>query len=238
MFVEDIKSPEINVAADVSEKEVANFKEMCKMFLSTSLYERAIDEYLLKLQQIRPSCAIDLGIDVNSDEPPPAKRAALEHTNDIHSNSSSAAQSSLTNVIMANVNLVSQEIPNTAADLTFRNARRITNELNIFVQCTTIAASLKYLCKHYSMTLKLMPFGSSTYGFGHPNTDFNILIKTGKNGLTSLKFTVTLQSDPESFHLLWILNWECSSFNLASSLKNSLAIAINVDVKAKTHWVF
>lgn len=177
MLIEDIKSPGINITADVPEKDVKNFIEMCQLFESISPYERAIDEYLMKVQQIQPARVIDLTLDV---EPPPTKRAALDthrkSSTDIPSNSS--ATQTLTNVILTNIKQVFQEIPNIAVDLTSRNARRIAAERDI-------VACLKPHFNTYSTTLQSMIFGSATYGFGGPNTDFNILINTGlrTNGL-------------------------------------------------------
>lgn len=53
MHVEDIKTRGLNVTAEVPEVEANNFIEMCKMFASTTSHERTVDQYLLKVSQLR-----------------------------------------------------------------------------------------------------------------------------------------------------------------------------------------
>lgn len=53
MHVQDFKSSGVNVAAEIPEKDAKNFVEMCKLFASTTLHERIIDEYLLSVSQLR-----------------------------------------------------------------------------------------------------------------------------------------------------------------------------------------
>lgn len=186
MFVQDIKSPGVNITVDVPEKEAENFQQMCRMFESVSSIGKAVDEYLLKVHQNRPASVVDLTIDLDSDEPPPAKRAALENhttgssnTNNNNNNRSEArsvdisptsdATQTLTNVVMSNKNQIFQGIPSTAVDFVSRTVRRISDERDI----------VRFLTSHlktHSTTLQTIPFGSSTYGFG--GSDFNILVNT------------------------------------------------------------
>lgn len=186
MFVQDIKSPGVNITVDVPEKEAENFQQMCRMFESVSSIGKAVDEYLLKVHQNRPASVVDLTIDLDSDEPPPAKRAALENhttgssnTNNNNNNRSEArsvdisptsdATQTLTNVVMSNKNQIFQGIPSTAVDFVIRTVRRISDERDI----------VRFLTSHlktHSTTLQTIPFGSSTYGFG--GSDFNILVNT------------------------------------------------------------
>lgn len=48
MFIEDIKSPTINVAAEIPEKEAHYFKKFCQI-LTTFSHKKIIDEYMSKL---------------------------------------------------------------------------------------------------------------------------------------------------------------------------------------------
>lgn len=53
MHVQDLKSPGTNVTAEIPEQEANNFIEMCKIFASTTLHGRIIDEYLMNVTQLR-----------------------------------------------------------------------------------------------------------------------------------------------------------------------------------------
>lgn len=61
-----------------------------------------------------------------------------------------------------------------AIDLTSRTHQRISHEIQIII---ILMGQLKKL----DSALRVMPFGSTRYGFGGPNTNFNILIDAGKN---------------------------------------------------------
>lgn len=61
-----------------------------------------------------------------------------------------------------------------------RSAERVKNE-------KTIIDTLSIYFKTLDSTINVVPFGSSTYGFGSKQTDFNVLIKTGENLLADLK---------------------------------------------------
>lgn len=189
MFVQDIKSLGINITLDVPEKEAKNFQEMCRLFESTHSIGKAVDEYLLKVHQTRPSSVVDLTNDLDSDEPPPAKRAALENqdtTDSTNSNNNSKANSTdsslasdatqaLINVVTSNQKSIFQDIPATAVEFVSRTARRISDERDIVDFMTR---NLKIP----SIFLRMMPFGSATYGFGGPDTDFNVLVNISMTG--------------------------------------------------------
>lgn len=66
MHVQDFRSPGTNVTAEIPEKDANNFKEMCKLFSSTTLHGhyiksenpltlhgRIIDEYLMNVTLLR-----------------------------------------------------------------------------------------------------------------------------------------------------------------------------------------
>lgn len=177
MFVEDLKVPGINIAAEIGEKEADMFQEMCKMFSSSNSYERAIDEYLLKV----PKVVIDLTSDDKNDNEPPAKKAAHIHTsfsskNSTHVNVASSNCSNvetLADVISLNMDEIFRDIPITTVDLVTRTVQRMLAERNLF-------ACLKHKSIAHSSKLQLKTFGSATYGFGGSETDYNVLIKAGK----------------------------------------------------------
>lgn len=196
MFVQDIKSPGINITVDVPEAEAKNFQQMCRTFESSNLIGKAIDEYLLKVHRSRPARVVDLTIDVDSDsdEPPPPKRPALENraadsssnTNNNSKASSNMDDSSasdniqtLTKAVMSRKKQIFEDIPATVAGFVSRTTHRISGERDI-------VNFLRSFFKAHSITVQMKPFGSATYGFGGSETDFNILVNISKK--TESKF--------------------------------------------------
>lgn len=162
MFIEDITSAGVNIAVDVPEAAALNFLHYCRMFESDTLSRlRVADEYLMTVQQA-PSSTVDL---TDDDDAPSAKRVALQWD--------SPTKQRLTDVIMANIEVILREIPRTAVELVSRTALRVTYERDI-VTCLE-----RQFGTHFN-ALQLMPFGSATYGFGGPDTDFNILLNMGR----------------------------------------------------------
>lgn len=81
----------------------------------------------------------------------------------------------LANIVASEKISISRNIASNAIDLIFRSVQRISIEAQI----------LELLSRHlktFDLALQIMPFGSATYGFGGPRTDFNILVvaETGK----------------------------------------------------------
>lgn len=56
-----------------------------------------------------------------------------------------------------------------AIDRIFRTAQRIAHE-------TQIVTELERFVAEHKLNMKVMPFGSSTYGFGGIDTDFNVCL--------------------------------------------------------------
>lgn len=72
-----------------------------------------------------------------------------------------------------NIDQITQAMVPKAIDLIFRTAHRVSQEM-------LIIADLKQFLREHKFDLKVMPFGSTTYGFGGAGTDFNIcLLKNG-----------------------------------------------------------
>lgn len=70
-----------------------------------------------------------------------------------------------------NIEQITEAMIPKAIDLIFRTDQRISQE-------TQIVADLEVFLKEHKFNLKVMPFGSATYGFGGTNTDFNICLLT------------------------------------------------------------
>lgn len=93
----------------------------------------------------------------------------------------SAVTTNLRNCI--NVDHVSRAVTAKIIDLTNRTAQRISNEKQIL---ELLAGYLKQ--QQIDSTVRLMPFGSATYGFDGSSTNFNILIDTSKR--TSIQYSI------------------------------------------------
>lgn len=73
-----------------------------------------------------------------------------------------------------NVEQIAQTMIPKAIDTIFRTVQRISQE-------NQIVADLEFFLKEHKFNLKVMPFGSATFGFGGIDTDFNmcLLLKDG-----------------------------------------------------------
>lgn len=191
MYVQDLKFPGTNITAEISEEEANNFKQMCKMFASYDSYGQSIDAYLLHLPRMQESNGSSLvhELSVASLNRVQSLGNSTTNTTNTSANSSicdiSRASSfsissnpaiiqKLKNVI--NIEQVLRVIPSKMVDLINRTVERCFNEIEIFALLT------RYL-KTFDSTLKVMPFGSATYGFGGTTTNFNILVNAGNKVL-------------------------------------------------------
>lgn len=68
-----------------------------------------------------------------------------------------------------NIEQISRAMIPRAVHLIFRTVQRISHEKQI-------VADLERFLEENNFNLKVMPFGSSTYGFGGANTNFNICL--------------------------------------------------------------
>lgn len=117
------------------------------------------NNYLKSCTTINPS---DFGLIVNEDPKP------ISSTDD-KPNMPDAPQ----NHQNTEPNELFKEIFSVSANLLTRDEERIRNEKNIMRIFTIYIES-------FDPTLIISSFGSSTYGFGGSNTNFNILINAGK----------------------------------------------------------
>lgn len=192
MYVQDIKSPGTNITAEISEEEAKNFQQMCKMFASCDSYGQSIDVYLLQMGKVQSSNTNGSTLSRYDRTSAPKSvhelSKALQCSNDqintstssticdgsrassISISSNSVTSQKLKNVI--NIEPVSQAISSKTVDLINRMVGRCFYEIEI------VALLTRYL-KIFNSTLKVMPFGSATYGFGGSSTNFNILVNAG-----------------------------------------------------------
>lgn len=95
-----------------------------------------------------------------------------------------------------NIEKVLQAIPSIAAELSFRTVRRCFEEIEI------IALLTQYF-NMFDSNLKVRPFGSATYGFGGPKTNFNIMINTRDSNDHA---NIVLQKFKRIFKMLGVQN--------------------------------
>lgn len=204
MFVQDIKSPGLNVTAELTEEEVDSFKQICKMFISSHLHDKNIDEYFA---QMSPQVIMTSKIDPAMNIQPTNENVASECSKPlIHSIPN--LQSNAIIETDQNSNVVSKAKPSTehmrnppnltipvksksltdsiqidqlstliktkAIDFIFRTMERISYEMDI-------VGLLTRQLKAYDSKLEMISFGSATYGFCGRNTDLNLLASTGTN---------------------------------------------------------
>lgn len=197
MYVQDIKSPGINIAAEISHVETNNFKTICKVISSEKLHGHFIDEYMSKLSTVQSL--------VQSAGPFKGSYSSLNSMTPTSSESSNSTTFSMQNLktainSMENVlenstskkieNLIKTDDVSKAAvvemrKLLTRSEQRIQNEANIIEMLTRFFQTV-------DSTLKVVPFGSSTYGFGGSRTNFNILLKTNSSKALFLIFNIFL----------------------------------------------
>lgn len=206
MFVQDIESPGVNITAELTEEGVDSFKQICRMFIPFSLHAKNIDEYFSKITQAPAANGIHLAMNTKSGpstrnvppviSKPPAN--SFQHSPNAHAvtdlngnivpkhklstvnietpSSSTTSKPTKSLIDSSNINEVAVSIKTTAINIIFRTMERISHEMDI----------IGFLTRHlkaFDSKLELMPFGSSTYGFGGFSTDFNILVSTGSKRL-------------------------------------------------------
>lgn len=211
MHVQDLKSPGINITAEISEEEANNFKQLCKMFASHDSYGQSIDVYLTQSAKVQSEGRKGLA---PVHEPSKASSNIQSLCNSIANTINSSASSSICDVSRAssislssnstttpklknviNFEQVLRAIPSKTVDLINRRVERWFHELEIFALLT------RYL-RTFNSTLKAMPFGSATYGFGGSTTNFNILVNAGnKNVHSSILHPANKNSSSFSYYL-------------------------------------
>lgn len=203
MYVHDIKSPGINVTAEISREESLNFKVMCNVLASSKFEElrsQFIDEYTLRQQFSQSSnkcngsslslnssasnktviaCSSQVSKAASGFSMQNMKMAICSIENDAKLSCLAPKESDPKPSLVKKLeNLIKiEDVSKTAKidmiSLLSRSADRVMYEVKIM-------ELLSFYFSAYDSTIKVVPFGSSTYGFGSMRTDFNLLIKIGE----------------------------------------------------------
>lgn len=204
MYVQDLKLG-INATAEIPKQEANNFKEMCQVFAAANLHDSTIDEYLLKLSQARAvsSKSSHSGVCPRSIEKPnyeftDASLNSIQRFKNVvsnlekHANSEEACSSSGSNISTTYTNASGLSISNGKKRL--EDAIKVDEilkstiiEMNLILERSNsriqseqeIIEQLSFLLTAYDSSIAVVPFGSTTYGFGGKRTNFNILVITG-----------------------------------------------------------
>lgn len=196
MYVQDLVSPGINIAAEISEDDANNFKHMCKVFASADFRDQTIAEYVTKISEERSTyLTITLDNSMNlthrpasepcktvvptpkcSDAVSNSKLPAVSSPNTNSNNSNDdlklAASKELEDMMKIDT-ITKQNTKIEMDDILTRSTYRIKREQEIL-------RLLTFFMTTYVPTIKFMPFGSTTYGFGETSSEFNILLSSGK----------------------------------------------------------
>lgn len=209
MFIEDISSPGVNVAAEIPQKEAHNFKKLCQV-MTTFSHGNIIEEYISRLLPLQSTGKNDgSNLNVNSltamkivssisnetltislESLKTAIKVIEKEMKDSSPKPSISKQcENVINSMGANSTAVLSNITK-LGDLikTDKVSKAIAAEMINFVSRTETriqneAGILKLLAtylKGMDSKLKCMTFGSSTYGFGGSKTNLNILVNASK----------------------------------------------------------
>lgn len=184
MMVQDLIVPGLNIAAEIPHEDAHNFQDMCQMFsnghqssvpkrepktppMSLSISTSSIRSSQSSLQPHKPSVSRTKQIKDNKPKTPPnlpkkpvAKKSA-----------SKSVASTLDDAIKNGS--IFDSMATELITFTSRCNERIPNE-------TRILRLLKSHFKIFDRSLTLIPFGSSSYGFGGAHSNYNILVDTRK----------------------------------------------------------
>lgn len=201
MYVQDLKSPGVNITAEISKEEAYNFKKMCKMFSADSSYQKSIDEYMSKLSEVS---TLSSGNADSMENPVNGLILSLQDLKTAIASLENRSPGALSSVSM---NASSSSITNDNTNVSNGAGSRptIAQRLEDFIivkhvfymvklemdQITSREKGRKNTEKEIVKTLssyfearysgaKIARFGSITYGFGGPGTNLNIMVITGK----------------------------------------------------------
>lgn len=203
MFVQDLNSG-ANTAAEITQQEANNFRDMCKLFTSTTLHSQAIDEYLLDLSQIRADCSktsicsmenssYELSetslsslerfeeMICNADKPQNRVEPIFESIHDgnmVNATNTNGIVHSTLNPVKKSEDGMDFEVISMASDVQMNQMMTRTKKRAQNEQ--EIINWLIILLGKYDPKIAVTAYGSVTYGqFGGSHTNFNIFIITG-----------------------------------------------------------
>lgn len=151
MHVQDPLRYDVNITAEISNEQIDMFQECCLIFY----------HHLKNCITMSPSnfeLAVNADLEPISSSSYEEKRWKLYEAPQSHRNIES--------------NELFREIFSVSASLLTRSEERIQYEKQIM-------DVLEMYVKSFDSTLNIVSFGSTTYGFGGSNTNFNILIDAG-----------------------------------------------------------
>lgn len=183
MFVQDLCAAGVNIAAEIPKEHAYNFQGMCQMF-STSQRPSPIK----RMHKASPPANQPIRRATSTSSLPAPKSSAnpTKATKDdkikvVTSNllkkvptKKGAAKTPLATIDEAIKNeKIYELIANELEKVSLRTDDRVRNEARIL-------GLLKHQFKLFDRTLELTPFGSTTFGFGASNSNYNIFVDTRK----------------------------------------------------------
>lgn len=190
MFVQDLTSPGTNITVEITKEEADNFKEICKILASQSIHEQVIDEYVLKLSELRSSSNLNVVIPMEKSVTEfseaslqSLKRFKVEIEKRQNLDEGCFSKNDATTRLVSSQENVLQDAFNVDEILKFINIEMDQFLSSSMSRTTTeheIINILSHLKAFNSAIISVTPFGSAVYGFGGQKTNFNILITTGR----------------------------------------------------------
>lgn len=154
MFVQDIKSLGVNITAEISRAEADNFKEMCTIFASDSLYEYFLDECISNLPQLQP---------------PKSVSGSNLSLNSSTSNKSNASKSSAGKNNKKSASVSSDELDKLTIDELLADINEIIEEdpFPLLIIQLDITNILTKHIKNFNADFTIVPFGARVCGLSH-----------------------------------------------------------------------
>lgn len=191
LYVQDIKVPGMNIAAEISEEETITFKTVCQVISSENLYNKTIDDYILQLSKVQPVNPLVISKKLSDATPKSSSSSSLSLGN----TTPTTSKTSTSTFSMQSLKTAINNVENSTGSKTSKSLRNIIKIVDV---SNAAVAEMKELLKRsqdriqneakimeilsnfftkIDSTSKLVPFGSSTYGFGGSRINFNILLK-------------------------------------------------------------
>lgn len=190
MFVQDLISPGTNITVEITKEEANNFKQICKMLATQSIHELVIDEYVLKLSELRSSSNLTAVSPMEKSVTEfsevslqSLQRFKVEIEKRQNLDEGCFSKNDATTRLVSGQENVLQDTFNADEILKFINIE-MDQFLSSSKSRTTIEHEIINILSHLkafnSAIISVTPFGSAVYGFEGQKTNFNILITTGR----------------------------------------------------------
>lgn len=211
MYIQDIISPGLNIAAEISKEEAYKFKNMCKLFSSDTSHKQVVDEYFLtqakrqspKKTEPKPRSPSPVAPKTSVNETPSVSntkstvhklsaeslfslenlKAAIASIECLNDGASSSARVSTTILKPATVQKLEHLIKVDQVSMSIKTEMDhiMLRSKDRIKNEAHIINLLSCILKAHDATVEVRPFGSVTYGFGGQRTNFNIFIMTGEH---------------------------------------------------------